>query len=163
MSAANGFWPNESAVARHPRREECFRRRNGVMRGIQTVHCLTEVFPLGRTVSICDEGTSPTLTADRVNRQCLSRVRGRTPTAALLVAQSDWYRQNMQKQAETQISHWISISAYRKREIYVRAKACGSHCNRARFNEPARSKYRICSHRGACADNSRAQRRSGGA
>src|SRR6266403_6301068 len=31
VSAVKGFRAKESAVTRHPRREECFRRRNGVI------------------------------------------------------------------------------------------------------------------------------------
>ena len=89
ISDVNGFWPNESAVTRHPRREECFRRRNGVMRGIPCrLNCLRPKSSQRRTVSAAPatkahvasikagSGVKSAVTSIRV-------LRGRTPTALL--------------------------------------------------------------------------------
>ena len=89
MSDVNGFWPNESAVMRHPRREECFRRRNGAMRGISFgFNCLRPKSSQRRIVSMAPamkahvasinagSGVKSAVTSSRV-------LRGRTPTALL--------------------------------------------------------------------------------
>jgi hypothetical protein len=89
ISDVKGFWPNESAVTRHPRREECFRRRNGVMRGIRCrFNCLRPKSSQRRTVSTAPatkahvasikegSGVKSAVTSIRI-------LRGRTPTALL--------------------------------------------------------------------------------
>ena len=89
MSAVNGFWLSESPVTRQPRREECFRRRNGVMRGIPCrFNCLRPKSSQRRTVSTAPatnahvasinagSGVKSAVTSTRV-------LRGRTPTALL--------------------------------------------------------------------------------
>ncbi|PYL11657.1 MAG: hypothetical protein DMF48_05760 [Verrucomicrobia bacterium] len=89
MFEVNGFWPNESAVTRQPRRDECFRRLNRAMRGRPCrPNCFSPKSSQRSTVSMAPamnahvasinvgSGVKSTVTSTRFSR-------GRTPTALL--------------------------------------------------------------------------------
>ena len=89
ISPVNGFWPNESPVIRHPRRDECFRKRNGVGRRTpRRLSCRRPKSFQSRTVF-----TTPAMKAQVASINAGSGVksavtsrrflRGRTPTALL--------------------------------------------------------------------------------